>query len=170
MKAYELTTLNHLFKSHWLLSRAEQDRFRDIVMSWKRKNKDATIFHEMLVESLVRLHLMEQRLVNQTQFFDGESTDYKYIREDRKGDISREDSSRKAAEFDKYFWAVMKHKTDLLKLAMANNISINITEDGSVHSIFSALGDDERRKLSDIRSHGGRSAVGSNGKTESQAN
>lgn len=146
MRTYELTTLNHLFRSHWLLDRAEQERFRDIVLKWKRTNKDADIFHEMLVESLVRLHLMEQRLVNRTQFFSGEKTDYRYIREEKAGDIPTEDAQRKQAEFDKYFFTVLKHKTELLKLAISNGINLNITEEGGIQSLFSALAAQEKSK------------------------
>lgn len=167
MRNTELTTLNHLFKSHWLLSRSEQERFRDIVLKWKRVNRDASIFHEMLVESLVRLHLMEQRLVNQSQFFFGEQSDYRYIRESRTGDISTEDAQQKKREFDLYYWQVVKHKTELLKLAMANSINLNITENGSVHSLFSALSTTERDKISNYKGSNGRSVARDfNGETE----
>lgn len=169
MRKTELTTLNHLYKSHWLLTRSEQDRFRDIVLKWKRGNKDASIFHEMLVESLVRLHLMEQRLVNQSQFFFGEQTDYRFIRETRTGDISTEDAQQKRREFDAYYWQVVKHKTELLKLAMANSINLNITENGSVQSLFSALSTTEREKLSNYKGSNGRSiARDLNGETETE--
>jgi len=170
VKAYELTTLNHLPKSHWLLSRSEQDRARDVLLKWKKKNKDATIYHEMLVETLVRLHLIEQRLVNQTQFFSGETTDYRYIGKDRKSDISTEDAERKTREFDKYFFPVVKLKGEYLKLGLANSINLNITEDGSVQSLFDALADDERKKLDAYRRHAGRSGIGTNGTQEISTN
>lgn len=157
----ELSSLNGFQKSWWLFTRSEQIRFRTITMKWKHKNKDASIFHEMLVESLVRLHLFEQRIINRTQFFFGDVTEYRYDEGERTGDITAEDMKEKKREFDTYYWQVVKHKTELLKLAMANNISINLTEDGSIHSLFSALSDTERTKLSTLKKerNNGRSVV-----------
>lgn len=109
---------------------------------------------------------MEQRLVNQSQFFFGETTDYRYIRETRTGDISTEDAQQKKREFDLYYWQVVKHKTELLKLALANSINLNITDGGSVHSLFSALSATERDKISAYRGNNGRSVVRDNGETE----
>jgi translation initiation factor 2 alpha subunit (eIF-2alpha) len=169
MRGSELTTLDYFYKSYWLLSRQEQERFRSIVMKWKKTNRDASIFHEMLVESVVRLHLIEQRLVNQTTFMFGETTDYRYIGEQKRGEITTEDAARKQAEFDKYFFNVIKHKTELLKLAMANSINLNITEDGSIHSIFSALSETERSKLDRYKGNGvGRSHSANNGQGQTE--
>ncbi len=52
-------------------------------------------------------------------------------------DVESEDLQRKTREFDKYMPQIQRWKTDLLKLALANDIRIDVS--GDVTELFSAL-------------------------------
>ena len=62
--------------------------------------------------------------------------------------LSIEDAVRKQMEWDKYHKDMAKEQLEWLKLAMANDVSINIHGDAtSVHSLFKALDNEERIEL-----------------------
>lgn len=92
----------------------------------------------MLIEDLIALHIMTQRIRDRRHFFDGEKTDYEQVAK-HDVDIESEDLQRKTREFDKYYRDLMKMKTELFKLALANNISINLNGDMDVTSLFKAV-------------------------------
>jgi len=158
MRKYELTSLDGLTYQCWLATRWEQKRFADLIRAWKKQNPKATVIQEMLVESLVRCHVWEQRLVDRRLFFDGERTDYKQVA-DRDVDISTDDLNRKSREFKEMMPLIQRWKTDLLKLALANNVSLNINGDiRNVSSLFGALDETELGKLETYRDNGSRNA------------
>jgi hypothetical protein len=168
MREYELSTLFSFPKMVWTCGRHESQRIGRMIRKWKKENPKATTYQEMLAESLFRLHVWEQRLCDNRYLFSGQRTDYQPV-SDHKADVDSEDLKTKRQEWDKYMPLILKWKGDLLKLAMASSISVNIDGDGNIHNIFSALSDAERQKLKSYRSNGGRSAVGDNGQTETSA-
>jgi len=86
----------------------------------------------MLCEDLIRLHIMEQRLHDCRVFFDGSRTSMLRI-SPHDSAMPQEDISQKQAEFNKYWPMVHSAKRELYKLALANDVSINLT--GNVRSI-----------------------------------
>lgn len=141
----------------WLISRQEQLRFASMVRVWKKENPKSTLIQEMIIESLLRMHLWEQRLCNRKYFFDGTPSSYVQVR-DREIDVMSDDLEIQTREFDKYMPQVQRWKNDLLKLALANNVSLQITGDaGNVSALFGALDERDGKKLIDS---------GSNGKTK----
>lgn len=133
--SHELSTLEGLSKQCWL-SKQEQTRFRSIVLKWKQETPKATIVQQMLFESLCRVHLLEQRLIDKRLFWDGSETDYRVIDPQRKmTDVGDEDRNRKAREFEKWYPQVMRWKSDLLKLALAEKIELT----GEVFDIASLV-------------------------------
>lgn len=136
MREYELSTLHGFQKQNWLVNRQERQRFSKCIRKWKAENPKATIIQEMLIESLVRLHIFEQRLCDQRIFFFGEKTDYSQVT-DHKTDVDSEDLKVKQKEFETFMPQIQRWKTDLLKLAMANSINVNL--DGTVSDLFRAL-------------------------------
>lgn len=121
--SYELSTLEGLSKQCWL-TKNEQHRFRSIIMQWRKENKDASIIHQMMVESLVRVHIFEQRLIDNRTFFDGSATDYRVCDGRKTADMGDEDRQRKEREYEKWMPQIMRWKNDLLKIAMASKIEI----------------------------------------------
>jgi len=93
-------------------------------MQWKRDNPKADIVKQMLCESLVRVHLFEQRLVDKRVFWDGSETDYRVMTGRKTADLGDEDRRRKEQEFERWYPMVMKWKNDLLKIALAEKIEI----------------------------------------------
>lgn len=158
MRTYELTTLNHLQKMHHLVGYGEQQRFRDIVLAWKRENRNADVIRQMLFEELVRTHLLIQRLADRTRFFDGSPTDYRNLRQERCADVSEEDMQRKQREWDKHYPVLVKFKIELLKIALANKIEI--VGDLTASSLFSALDERERKQLDKYRNNGSSGQTG----------
>lgn len=138
MRQYELTSLWGLSKQSWLVSRQERERFGKMIRKWKKENPKSTLVQECLIEDLVSLHIMAQRLRDCRYFFDGEMTDYEQV-EDHKTDTSTDDLQRKSKEFDKYYERLQKMKTELYKLALANSINLNLNGDASVTALFKAI-------------------------------
>lgn len=122
--SHELATLEGLSKQCWL-SKAEQQRFRSVVLKWKAENPKASIVQQMLFESLCRVHILEQRLIDKRLFWDGSETDYRIVDGRKTSAMGDEDSQRKAREYDKYMPMVMGWKVNLLKLALAEKIEIS---------------------------------------------
>ena len=137
MREYELSTLWGLSKQSWLISRAERERFGKMVRQWRKENPKPTLIQEMLIEDLIALHIMTQRLRDRRYFFDGEKTNYEQVKK-HEPDIETEDLQRQSREFDKYYRELQRMKSDLYKLALANNISINLNGDMDVTSLFKA--------------------------------
>lgn len=121
---HELATLQGLSKQSWL-TKQEQQRFRSVVMKWKRETPKATIVQQMLFESLVRVHLFEQRLIDKRVFFDGSPTDYRVVDGRKTADVGGEDRQRKEQEFERWYPQVIRWKSDLLKFALAEKIEIS---------------------------------------------
>ena len=136
MRQYELDTLWGLSKQSWLVTRQERERFGRIIRKWRKENPKSTTIQEMLAESLIRFHIMEQRLIDRRILFDGTPTNYEQIK-DHEVDVESDDLKQKQREFDKMMPQVMRWKIDLLKLAMANDIRIDVT--GDVSELFAAL-------------------------------
>lgn len=128
MRQYELTTIWALPKQAWLVNRAERERFGKCVRQWRKENPKANIVQQMLFESLVRLHIWEQRLVDNRCLFNGEKTDRQEIR-DHEVDVHSEDLRQKEAEFKEMMPQIMRWKTELLKLALANNVNVDVSGD-----------------------------------------
>lgn len=138
MKQYELTTLWSLPKQCWLVSRSERERFGKLIREWRKENPKPTIIQQMLIESLLRLHIWEQRLVDRRTLFNGEKCDYQQVGT-HDVDIDSEDLAAKQCEFDKMMPQIMRWKSDLLKIAMANNINLNVNTDTDVTALFKAV-------------------------------
>ena len=151
MKKYELTSLQGLTFQCWLVNRYEQERFAACVRKWKQENPKATIVQEMLAESLIRCHIWEQRLVDRRFFFDGEKTDYAQVR-DREIDITTDDLKRKNSEFKEMMPQIQKWKSELLKLALAN--SINVDVHGDISQLLLALDKQKGSSGENGRFHG----------------
>jgi len=107
-----------------------------MVRQWRKENPKPTLIQEMLIEDLVALHIMTQRIRDRRHFFDGEKTDYEQVAK-HDVDIESEDLQRKTREFDKYYRELQRMKSDLYKLALANDIRIDVS--GDVSELFSAL-------------------------------
>jgi len=146
---YELVTIQGLSKQSWLHDITEQKRFRAIVLQWKRENPNASIVEQMLFEQLATLHLYEQRLRDRRRFWNGQRTDYRSVPGSKQVDITDEDQARLDKEWDKYYPQVLRWKTDLLKLALANNIDIQLTD--TVSGLFKAIDAEDRQKLERYR-------------------
>jgi len=158
VREYELATTWGLPKQSWLVTRHERERFGRMLRKWKRENPKATLIQEMLAESLVRLHIWEQRLVDRRTFFDGERTDYQEVA-DHKPDVDTEDLERKMKEWKELMPLVIKWKTELLKLALANGVNLQITGDArNVSALFGALDQSEREKVNSYRGSSGENA------------
>ncbi len=112
-----------------------------MVRRWKKENPKATLLQEMLIEELISLHIYSQRLKDRRWLFSGEKTDYEKTG-DHEVDIHSEDLDRKMREFDKYMPQIQRWKTDLLKLALANDIKIEFG--GDITEFFSAV---DKKKL-----------------------
>lgn len=154
MRGYELSTISGFTKSNWLLNRAEQLRFHAIAVAWKKANKNATEERVMLFESLLRVHIFEQRLCNNSMTFFGDKTVTQYVKEDRSLAVDSEDMAKKRAEFGAHWYPMMKIKIELLKLSLANSINLDIGTD--VSSLFHALdksnnGSSNKERNSDSR-------------------
>jgi len=93
-------------------------------MQWRKDNPKASVIQQMLMESLVRVHLFEQRLIDKRRFFDGSLTDYRVEDGRKTADLGDEDRQRKEKEFEKWYPQVIRWKNDLLKLALAEKIEI----------------------------------------------
>lgn len=145
MRQYELTSLWGLPKQAWLVSRQERERFGKMVRAWRKQNPKPTLVQECVIEDLIALHIMVQRLRDQRHFFDGEKTDYGEVG-DHQTDISTEDLQRKSKEFDKYYERLQKMKTELYKLALANSINLNLQGDASVTALFKAIDGDKGKE------------------------
>ena len=113
MRQYELTSNWGLSKQSWLCSRQERERYGKMIRKWTQEHPKATLVQECLIEDLIALHILVQRLRDCRYFFDGEKTDYEQVA-DHKTDVSTEDMERKSKEFDKYFERLQKMKTDTL--------------------------------------------------------
>ena len=136
MKEYEFTGSWGLSKTCWLVNRYERERYGKMTRRWKKENPQATLLQEMLIEELISLHIYSQRLKDRRWLFSGEKTDYEKV-SDHAVDIHSEDIDKKMREFDKYMPLIQKWKTDLLKLALANDIHVELGA-GDVTTLFSA--------------------------------
>ena len=134
MRKYELDTMYGLSHSSWLVTREEIKRWNQICREVKKSKPD--VLHQMVLESLIRCHIWEQRLVDRRYFWNGDRTTYCKTA-DHEQDIDTEDLDRKQKEWDRYFPLVTRYKMDLLKLALANSIDLSVT--GDVTQLFSAL-------------------------------
>lgn len=135
--AYELKSITGLPKQCWLYDATEQQRFRDMAMTWRKENPTAPIEKQILFEGLVRCHLWEQRLIDRRRFFDGTPTGYRVVDGRKQADLPDEDQARKDAEWMRYMPLIQRWKMDHLKLALANSIDVNVVQDLS--SLFSAI-------------------------------
>jgi len=147
---YELDTNYGLAKSWYLLDRREQVVFRKLTTKWRRKNKDADLYDQMIFETLVRLHLIEQRLVSFRYTLFDVHDEAEYIKQDRRQNVDSDVIEKKYEEFNKYFPMILKLKAEYLKLAKASKIEI--TGDISASSLFAALDQNERIKLQEYKS------------------
>lgn len=151
MREYELTTTWGLPKQSFLVTRQERERWGRIVRQWRKEHPKSTVVQQMLFESLARYHILAQRLVDNRVFFDGTPTCREEVA-DHKVDIDSEDLARKQKEFDKYMPLFERWRVELLKLALANGVSLQIVGDArNVSSLFGALDQTEREKLEQYR-------------------
>lgn len=163
MRRYELTTIEGFTMQSWLVTRPEQNRFVGMARRWKKENPKSNLVQEMIAESLIRLHIFEQRLVDRRVFFDGEKTDYQQVA-DRMVDVSTEDLQRQSREFEKYMPLIQRWKLEWAKLALAQHVSLSIVGDaGNIHSLMGALNAKERRQVEEYR-------VGDNGSSDQMPN
>ncbi len=137
MRGYALDSMAGLRQSWWLLTRAEQQRVHTLASQWKKKNKNATEAEEILFESLLRCHVFEQRLINNTTTFWGDETVHRYHRGDKALSVDADDMAKKEKEFKDLWFQMMKMKVELLKLSLANSINLDIGTD--VTTMFHAL-------------------------------
>lgn len=122
--------------------RAEYDRFVNLVKHWKRDNPSvkAGDLRSLIVERLLVLHVLMQRLHDKRFFWNGERTTFQNAGADHEFCLSAEDAERKDREFWKYYPELHRWQCDLLKLALANDISLNLSGDiGGVQSLFGVL-------------------------------
>ena len=70
--------------------------------------------------------------------FSGEKCNYEQVGT-HDVDIDSEDLAAKQREFDKMMPQIMRWKSDLLKIAMANNINLNVNTDTDVTALFKAV-------------------------------
>jgi hypothetical protein len=147
----ELQTLQGLSKQSWL-TKEEQSRFRDVIKAWKTENPNAPREKQILIESLVRCHIWEQRLIDKRYFFNGSRTDYRVVDGRKTSDLSDEDQERKDTEWLQYMPLVQRWKTDYLKLALANSIDVQVVND--ISSLFAALDTKERQRVGSYRNNG----------------
>ncbi len=136
MREYEFTSNWGMSKQCWLINRQERERFGKMVRQWKKETPKATLLQEMLVEELVALHIYSQRLRDRRYFFDGEKADYAKVA-DHEVDVHTEDLERQTREWEKYMPLIQRWKTDLLKLALANDIKVEFG--GDITDFFSAV-------------------------------
>lgn len=146
MREYELSTFWGFPKQSWL-SNNERQRLGRMLRKWKKENPKPTLLQEMLIESIVRLHIWEQRLVDNRVTFDNQKTDYQQVA-DKKTDVDSEYLSQKQKEWEKYMPQIMKWKAEYLKIALANKIEINM--DGTVSDLFKALDQTSKAGVSEI--------------------
>ena len=125
---------------------------------YKKENPKSNLFQEMIAESLIRVHIWEQRIADRRYFFDGETTDYRQTG-DHETDVSTDDANRKLREFKELMPLIQRWKTDYLKLALANNVNLNIHGDvRNVSSLFGALDETERQRLDAYKDNGSSNA------------
>jgi len=141
MRKYEFDCNYGMSYSSWLYNRQEINRFAKILRELKKSKPD--ILRQMVLESLVRLHIQEQRLNDRRYFWDGETTSYAKTAPHER-DILEEDMKRKEREWDKYMPNIMKWKLEYMKLALANDISIDLQ--GDITQLFKAIDTDGKEK------------------------
>lgn len=132
--------------------RSEYDRFVNLVKHWRKDNPSvkAGDLRSLIVERLLVLHVLMQRLHDRRYFWNGEKTTFQNAGKDHEFTLAAEDAERKDREFWKYYPELHRWQTDLLKLALANDISVNLTGDlGGVQSLFGAI---DKRKVKDTHS------------------
>lgn len=66
--AYDLISVNGLPKQCWLLDNQEQRLWRDLCRKWSKDNPNAGIEKTIIAETLIRLHIMEHRLIDRCGF------------------------------------------------------------------------------------------------------
>lgn len=136
MRQYELSTMAGYSKQCFLPTREERTRFGRIAGKWRLENTKPTILQEMLFERILTLHIQIQRLLDRRQLWNGSKTDYCSLG-GHVANVSDEDMQQKEKEYDKYMPLLMKQWTDLMKLAMANDIRIDVS--GDVSELFAAI-------------------------------
>ena len=134
MRKYEMTTLTHLPTNAWLVNRGERDRFNRMVIRWKSENPKASLFQETLAEDVIRLHILEQRLHDVRYFFDGTATSVSRAAP-HESQMAAECIHRKQIEFRDWWGMIHRAKVELYKLALSNNVSVNLS--GTVKDITS---------------------------------
>lgn len=157
-----LDTLKSLPTTAIFNNRRECDRFVNLVKAWKRDNPSvkAGSPQALIAERYLILHVLIQRLHDKRYFWDGSETTFQNAGADHEFTLSSEDAERKDKEFWTHYEKLARWQLDLLKLAMAASVNLNVTGDvGSIHSLFGAMDQMELRKVATHRN-------GSNGKTE----
>lgn len=135
-RQYELGTMSGYSKQCFLPTRDERTRFGRIAAQWRKENPKPTVLQQMLFERILTLHIQIQRLLDRRQLWSGERTDYCSLG-GHVTNVSEEDMKQKAQEYDRYMAPLMKQWTDLMKLAMANDIRVEFG--GDVTQLFTAL-------------------------------
>jgi hypothetical protein len=137
-----LETMRSLPTTAVFNNRAEYDRWVNLVKHWRNANKGikAGDLRSLLVERILILHVLLQRLHDKRFFWDGTPTTFQNAGADHEFTMSAEDGERKDREYWKYYPDLHRWQLDLLKLALASNVSLNISGDiGGVQSLFGAL-------------------------------
>ena len=135
-RQYELSTMSGYSKQCFLPTREERARFGKIAGQWRLENPKPTVLQSMLFERILTLHIQIQRLLDRRQLWSGEKTDYCSLG-GHVAEVSEADMEQKHKEYDNLMAPLMKQWTDLMKLAMANDIRIDVS--GDVSELFSAL-------------------------------
>jgi hypothetical protein len=132
MNRIELLT-NDIPHCNLWANRAEKERYVRLVKTWQKKNKDASLEATALFEHWTWLHILIQRLRDNRVNFAGEPLASKGW------DMSAEDIDTKRKELKEWMPLLLRNQLEVMKLAMANNVSLNISGDaGSVQSLFAA--------------------------------
>lgn len=114
-------------------NRWEKERFTRALKKWQRDNPKSTLEQEEIFFSWWYLATLERRLQDARVFYDGTPTTW------ISGSMPAEEIERKQAELKEHLPTVQKMKIELLKLAMASSVSLQITGDAkSVTSLFKA--------------------------------
>lgn len=145
-----LETLRSLPTTAIFNHRSEYDRFVNLVKHWQRDNPSvkAGDTRSLIAERLIILHVLIQRLHDKRYFWDGSPTTFQNAGSDHAFTMSAEDAERKDKEFWRYYSELHKWQLDLLKLAMASSVNLNLSgEIGSIQSLFGALDSTEKRQI-----------------------
>ncbi len=152
--AYEITSVNGFPKQCWLFDSQEQRLWRDLCKKWKKENPSAGVEKEIVAETLIRLHIMEHRLVDRRRFWNGsDATSYRVEDGRKTASIDTEDAERQTKEFDRYYWQILAMKERYLKLALANSIEIAI-DNNDISALFAAMDAQDKQRMQSFRGNG----------------